>query len=173
MSPGSFPKRKGSLLPKYRKAPTTRRSAPKKSSARPRSRKGSMKSFYPKRHKVLRPSTAITSVCHPSCQEIQEKAESDQLHRRKKVADFEGRGFRRVRAVCAVHLNTGAEVAANGAGSSLLGIRGPHRFAPFGDGDVGFKDHREDFAGTHEIGELAKKWALTMNRVEATGLFLG
>src|SRR5207249_2808860 len=49
MSPGSFPKRKGSLLPKYRKAPTSRRSAPKKRRERPSSRKGSMTSFYPKR----------------------------------------------------------------------------------------------------------------------------
>src|SRR5256884_2478056 len=136
MSPGSFPKRKGSLLPKYRKAPTSRRSAPKKRRERPSSRKGSMTSFYPKRQSSPQSKPSYhwrIQLEFPPYRyyEIHEKSESDQLHRGKKVADFEGRGLRRVRAVCAVHLNTGAEVAANGAGSSLLGVRGPHRFAPF------------------------------------------
>src|SRR5438876_9256641 len=101
MSPGSFP--------------TSRRSAPKKRRERPSSRKGSMTSFYPKRQSSPQSKPSYHWRIHlefPPYRyyEIHEKSESDQLHRGKKVADFEGRGLRRVRAVCAVHLNTGAEV---------------------------------------------------------------
>src|SRR5437660_9973022 len=120
MSPGSFPKRKGSLLPKYRKAPTSRRSAPKKRRERPSSRKGSMTSFYPKRQSSPQSKPSYHWRIHlefPPYRyyEIHEKSESDQLHRGKKIADFESRGLRRGKNVWAVQLNNGARGAGNWA----------------------------------------------------------
>src|SRR5579864_1997030 len=99
--------------------------------------------------------------------------DSDQFHGGEEVADFEGRSFRGVGAVGAVHLDAGAEVAANGAGRGFLGVGGAHGFAPFRDGAIGFEDHGEDFAGAHEVGKLAKKGALAMDGVKTAGFFFG
>lgn len=105
------------------------------------------------------------------CHEINGSAESNKFPGGEEVGDFEDGGLRGVGAVRAVHLNARAEVAADGAGSSFLGIRGAHGLAPFGDGAFGFENHGEDFAGAHEVGEFAEERALAMNGVE-TGGFL-
>lgn len=42
------------------------------------------------------------------CRVIDNRADSDQFHGGKEVADFEGSGFRGVGAVRAVHLDAGA-----------------------------------------------------------------
>src|SRR5712691_422268 len=98
---------------------------------------------------------------------------SDQFEGRKEIADFEGGGFRGVRAVGAIVADAGAEVAANGAGSGFLGVGGAHGVAPFSDGVFGFEDEGEDFAGAHELGEFAEERALAMHRVEAAGFVFG
>ena len=98
-------------------------------------------------------------------------ADSDQLHGGEEVADFEGRGFRGIRAVRAVHLDAGAEIAADGAGSSFLWIGSAHDLAPLGDGAVGFENHSEDFAGTHEVGEFAEEGTLAVDGVETRSFF--
>ncbi len=98
---------------------------------------------------------------------------SDQFEGRKEIADFEGGGFRGVRAVGAIVADAGAQVAANGAGSGFLGIGGAHGVAPFEDGAFGFEDERENFAGAHEAGELAKKRALFMHGVKSARLLFG
>ena len=100
-------------------------------------------------------------------------ARSDEFEAGEEIADFEGGGFRGVGAMRTVHLDTAAEVVANRAGHGFLRIRGAHGFAPFGDGAIGFKDHGEDFAGTHEVGEFAEEGALAMDGVKAAGLFFG
>jgi hypothetical protein len=105
--------------------------------------------------------------------QIRENAESDQFHGREEITDLEGGGFRGVGAVGAVHLDAGAQVVANGAGGGLLGVGGTHRVTPFGDGAVGFEDHGEDFAGTHEVGEFTEKRALAMDGVKPAGFFFG
>jgi hypothetical protein len=99
--------------------------------------------------------------------------ELDQFEAGKEVADFESSGFWRVGAVGAIVADTGAEVAANGAGGGFLGIRGAHGVAPFQDGAFGFKNHRKNFAGAHEVGEFAKEGPLAMDGVEAASFFFG
>src|SRR5207248_3945886 len=98
---------------------------------------------------------------------------SEEFQRREKIADFESGGFRSVGAVRAVHLNAGAEIAANSALSGFLRVGGAHGFAPLGDSAVGFENHGEDFAGAHEIGEFAEEGTLAMDGIEAGGFFLG
>lgn len=110
--------------------------------------------------------------CHER-QEIDNGADLDQFHGRKEVADFEGRGFRSVGTVRAIHLDAGAEIVADGASRCFFRVSGAHSFAPFGDGTIGLKDHGEDFAGTHEVREFAEKRTLAMDGVEAAGLFFG
>jgi len=75
--------------------------------------------------------------------------------------------------VSAIVADAGAEIVADGAGRGFLGIGGAHGVAPLEDGASGFENHGEDFAGTHEVGELAEERALAMNGVEAAGFFLG
>ena len=99
--------------------------------------------------------------------------ESDQLEAGEEVADFEGGGFRSVGAVGAIVADAGAEIVTDGAGRGFLGIGGAHGVAPFEDGAFGFEDQGEDFAGAHEVGELAEEGALAMNGVETAGLLLG
>jgi len=99
-------------------------------------------------------------------------AESDQFEAGEEVADFEGGGLGGVGAVRAIVADAGAEVTPDSAGSGLLWVGGAHGFAPFGNGAIGFKNHGEDLAGTHEVSELAEERALAVDRVEATGLFL-
>ena len=97
--------------------------------------------------------------------------ESNELEAGEEVADFEGGGFRGVRAMCAVHLDAGAEIVANRAGRGLLWVSGAHGLAPFRDGAIGFEDHGEDFAGAHEVGKLAKERAFAMDGIETAGFF--
>lgn len=107
------------------------------------------------------------------CDKIDNYMDSDQFHRGKEVADFEGGGFRRVRAVRAVHLDAGAEIVADGAGRGFLGVGGAHGFAPFGDSAIGFEDHGKDFAGAHKVGKFAEERTLAMDGVEAASFLLG
>jgi hypothetical protein len=97
----------------------------------------------------------------------------NQLEGGEEVADLEGGGVRGVGAVSAVVADAGAEVAADGAGSGFLGVGGPHNVAPFEDGAIGFEDESEDFAGGHEVGELAEEGALFVDGVKAAGFFFG
>src|SRR5260370_14271729 len=94
---------------------------------------------------------------------------SDEFEAGEEVADFEGGGFRSIRAVGAIVADAGAEIVANGAGSGLLRIGGAHSVAPLLDRAFGFEDQSEDFAGAHEATEFAKKWALFMDGVETSG----
>jgi hypothetical protein len=94
---------------------------------------------------------------------------SDEFEAGKEIGNFEGGGFGGVGAVSAIVADTGAEVVADGAGSCFLGVGGTHGVAPFKDGTFGFEDQNENFAGAHELAELAKKRASFMNGVKACG----
>src|SRR5215813_11673030 len=96
-----------------------------------------------------------------------------QFEAREEVADFKSGGFGSVRAVGDVVADTGAEVVANGAGSSLLRIGGAHRVAPLEDGALGFENHCNDLARRHEVGQLAKEGALFVDGVKAARFLLG
>jgi len=98
---------------------------------------------------------------------------SDQFEAGEEVADFEGGSFRSVGAMSAIVADAGAEVVADGAGGGFLGIGGAHGVAPLEDGAFGFEDQGEDFAGAHEVGELAEEGALFVNSVEAASFFFG
>jgi len=74
--------------------------------------------------------------------------------------------------VSAIVADAGAEIVANGAWSSFLGVGGAHGVAPLLDRAFGFKDEGEDFAGAHKAGEFAKEWALSMDGIEASGFTL-
>src|SRR3984893_6933250 len=91
----------------------------------------------------------------------------------EEVGDFKGGGIGSVGSVGAVVADAGAEIVANGAGGSFLGIGGAHDVAPLGDGAVGFEDHREDLTGGHEGGELAEEGPFFVDGVEAAGFILG
>src|SRR5713226_9096713 len=91
----------------------------------------------------------------------------DEFKARKEISNFESGGFRGVGAVGAIVADAGAEIVTDGAGRGFLGIGGAHGVAPLEDGASGFENHGEDFAGTHEVGELAEERALAMNGVEA------
>lgn len=104
---------------------------------------------------------------------VEEDEESDEVEAGEEIPDFEGGGLRGVRAVRAVHLDAGAEVMPNRAGRSFLGVGGAHGFPPFGNGAIGFEDHGEDFAGTHEVGKFTEERAFAVNGVEAAGFLLG
>lgn len=97
----------------------------------------------------------------------------DELETRKKVADFEGRGFRRVRAVRAVGADAGAEVVADRARSGFFGIGGTHGIAPFQDGALGFEDQRYDFARAHEVREFTKERTGAVDGVKTASFFFG
>src|SRR6266851_8121107 len=97
----------------------------------------------------------------------------DQFVGGEEVVDFEGGSVGGVGAVGAVVADAGAEIAANGAGGSFLGVGGAHGIAPFGDGVFGFEDEGEDFAGGHKVGELGEERPLAMHGVEAAGLVFG
>src|SRR5258708_30258945 len=99
--------------------------------------------------------------------------ESNQFEAGEEIADFEGGGFGGVGAVSAIVADAGAEVAANGAGGGFLRVGRAHGVAPFEDGAFSFENHGENFAGTHEVGELAEEGALAMDGVEAAGFFFG
>src|SRR5438445_11372347 len=65
--------------------------------------------------------------------------------------------------------DAGTEVVANGARRGFLRIGHTHGVAPFGDGVFRFQDHGDNFAGAHEIGELAEKRRLAVDGVESAG----
>src|SRR6267378_73795 len=96
----------------------------------------------------------------------------DEFKARKEISNFESGGFRGVGAMGAIVADAGAEIVTDGAGSGFLWIGGAHGVAPLEDGALGFKDHGEDLAGAHEVGELAEERALFVHGVEASGLFL-
>src|SRR5437667_6533856 len=89
----------------------------------------------------------------------------------EEVADFEGGRFRGVGAVSAIVANAGAKVVANRAGGGFFRIGGAHNVAPLENGAFGFENHGEDFAGTHEVGQLAEEGARFVDGVEAAGFF--
>jgi len=97
----------------------------------------------------------------------------DEFKARKEITDFESGGFRGVGAVGAIVADAGAEIVTDGAGRGFLGIGGAHGVAPPKDGAFGFENHGEDFAGAHEVGELAEEEALAMNGVETAGFLFG
>jgi hypothetical protein len=98
---------------------------------------------------------------------------SDEFEGGEEIADFEGGSFRSVGAMRAIVADAGAQVVTNGARGSFLGISGAHGVAPFEDGAFGFQDESEDFAGAHEVGELAKEGAFFVHGVEAASFGLG
>ena len=100
-------------------------------------------------------------------------ARLNQFEAGEEVADFKGSSFRSVGAVSAIVADAGAEVVANGAGCGFWGIGSTHSVAPLENGAFGFENHGEDFARTHEVGQLAKERALAVDGVEAAGFFLG
>jgi hypothetical protein len=104
--------------------------------------------------------------------QINGSAESDKFHRRKKVGDFEGGGFRRVGAMRAIHLDGRTEIAANRARSGFFRVCSAHGFAPLRDSAIAFEDHGEDFPGAHEVREFAEKGTLAMHGIKTSGLFL-
>jgi hypothetical protein len=99
--------------------------------------------------------------------------EPDEFKARKEISNFESGSFGSVRAVSAIVADAGAEIVTDGAGRGFLGIGGPHSVAPLQYGAFGFENHGEDFAGAHEVGELAEEGALAMNGVETAGLLFG
>ena len=99
--------------------------------------------------------------------------ELNQLEAGEEIADFEGGGFGGVRAMGAIVADAGAEIVTDGAGRGLLGIGGAHGVAPLQDGAFRFENHGEDFAGTHEVGELGEEGAFLVNGVETAGLLFG
>jgi len=58
-------------------------------------------------------------------------------------------------------------------GAAFLGSVAPMVSRPLEDGAFGFEDQGEDFAGAHEVGELAEEGALFVNSVEAASFFFG
>src|SRR5438552_7390614 len=89
----------------------------------------------------------------------------------EEIADFEGGGFRGVGAVSAIVANAGAKVVANRAGGRFFRIGSAHGVAPLENGAFGFEDHGKDFAGAHEVGQLAEEGARVVDGVEAAGFF--
>ena len=58
-------------------------------------------------------------------------------------------------------------------GAAFLGSVAPMASRHFRIAAFGFQDHGDDFAGTHEVGELAEKRAGFVDGVEAAGFFFG
>src|SRR5579862_215890 len=97
--------------------------------------------------------------------------ELNEVEAGEEVGDFEGGGVGSVGAVGAVGADAGAEVVADSAGGGFLWVGGAHSVAPLQDGAFGFENHGDDFAGGHEVGELAEERAGFMDGVEAAGFF--
>src|SRR5882762_2154290 len=112
-----------------------------------------------------------SKCCAPSRQSF--KSWSDQFVASEKVADLKCRGIRRVRAMRDIGANAGAQIMANGARRCLLRVGGPHSIAPLCDGPLRLQDHCDNFAGTHEIGQLAKKWPLPVHGIKSAGFVFG
>ena len=91
----------------------------------------------------------------------------------EEVADLKGSGIRRVGAVRAIASNAGPQIVPDRAWGGFLGIGRAHGVPPFRDGTFRLQNHSENLAGTHEVRELSEKWALPVNGVESSGLFLG
>ena len=91
----------------------------------------------------------------------------------EEIGDLEGGGIRSIRAVSAIIADAGAKIAANCARGSLLGIGGAHGVAPLIDGVFGLQDEGEDLPCGHKLDELAEKWALFVNSVEAGSFAFG
>src|SRR5882762_5583861 len=97
----------------------------------------------------------------------------DQFVASEKVADLKCRGIRRVRAMRDIGANAGAQIMTNAARRCLLRVGGPHSIAPLCDGSLRLQDHCDNFSGTHEIGQLAKKWTLPVHRIKSAGFVFG
>jgi hypothetical protein len=98
---------------------------------------------------------------------------SDEIEAGEEIVDLEGGAVGSIGAVRAIVADAGAEIASNGARGGFFRIGGAHGVTPLLDGALGFKDHGEDFAGAHEVGELAEERALAMNGVEAACFLFG
>src|SRR5882762_9046414 len=109
--------------------------------------------------------------CAPSRQRF--KSWSDQFVTGEEITDLKRGGIRRVGTMGDIISDAGTQVMANGARRRLLRIGGPHRIAPLCDGPLRLQDHRDNFAGTHEIGQLAKKWALPVHGIKSPGFVFG
>ena len=73
----------------------------------------------------------------------------------------------------AIVADAGAEIVADGAGGGFFGVGGTHGVAPFENGAFRFEDQDENFAGAHELAELAEKGASLVNGVKASGFASG
>jgi hypothetical protein len=87
----------------------------------------------------------------------------------EEIVDFESGSVGCIGPVRAIVTDAGAQVVANGAGGGFFGVGGAHGLAPFQDGVFGFENQDENFAGAHEIRELAEKGAPFVNGVKARG----
>src|SRR5258707_5958099 len=75
--------------------------------------------------------------------------------------------------MCDIGANASAQIMANGARRRLGRVGGPDSVAPLCNGPLRLQDHRDNFAGTHEIGQLAKKWALPVHGIKSAGFVFG
>ena len=98
---------------------------------------------------------------------------SDEFEAGEEIADFEGGGVWSVGTVGAIVADAGAEIVADGARGGFFGVGGTHGVTPFEDGAVGFEDHSENLAGTHEVGEFTEEGASFVNGIEAASFFFG
>src|SRR6267142_750489 len=97
----------------------------------------------------------------------------DQFVAGEEIADLKRGGICRVRAMRDIGANAGAQIMANGARRRLLRIGSPHSVAPLCDGPLRLQDHRDNFTGTHEIGQLAKKRPLPVHGIKSAGFIFG
>src|SRR6266850_7769836 len=97
----------------------------------------------------------------------------DEFKARKEISNFKSGSFWSVGTMGAIVADAGAEIVTDRTGSGFLRIGGAHGVSPLQDGAFGFEDHGEDFAGAHEVCELAEERALAMNRVETAGFLFG
>src|SRR5580700_2519429 len=99
-------------------------------------------------------------------------ASLNQLEAGEKIGDLERCSIRRVRTVRAVTANAGPQVVADRAWGGFLWIGCTHGVAPLCNSAFRFQHHGKDLTGTHEIGQLSKKRALSMYCVKSSSLLL-
>jgi len=95
----------------------------------------------------------------------------ENLVRLEEEIDFDGGVFFGVGAVDGVLVDRFGEVGADGAGGRIFGVSCAHEGAVLGDGVGAFEDHDENWAGGHEVDQLAEEGALFVDGIEALRLF--
>src|SRR5262245_60823660 len=92
---------------------------------------------------------------------------SKELHATEKIAELEGRGVRRIRAVSRVVLDRGAELLPQRPGVRLRRIGRSHEVAPFLDRAIRLERHDDARPRGHEVRQTREEWPLAMYGVKA------